>query len=88
MGFLMQPIRRCTTLEEVTDSDVPMEPLPYSVNTPPAGMEQNHPHADSFDGQICAAGAPAPCKREYSPQASTVGRKYGSYGSRMDQQVN
>lgn len=58
-------------LEEVNDSDIRMEPLRYLVSTPPAGMEQNQPHADSFDGLICAAGAPAPCERGYSPQSST-----------------
>lgn len=61
---------RFTLLEEVNDSDVPMEPLHYPVSAPLAGMEHNQPPAESYGGQICAAKAQAACQREDSPQAS------------------
>lgn len=47
-----------TLLEEVNDSDMPMEPLHYAV-MPPLGGELPAAMASSADAQICAAGAAA-----------------------------
>lgn len=49
----MQPISR-TVLEEVNDSDIPLEPLRYPVMAPPGG-ELTALSASSADAQICAA---------------------------------
>ncbi|XP_037451823.1 uncharacterized protein LOC119322439 [Triticum dicoccoides] len=37
MEFLLQPVNSRTLIEEVNDSDIPMEPLRYPVLSMPAG---------------------------------------------------
>lgn len=62
------------------DSEVPMEPLHYSVNAPPAGREQNQPPTESFDWQICVAEASAQSIREIDPRAPGCTRRLMKIG--------
>ncbi|EMS59129.1 hypothetical protein TRIUR3_20554 [Triticum urartu] len=69
MGFLMQPIKRFTVLEEVNNSDVPMAPLHYLVGATASGELQHAQALElSMDGQICATQAVVVAEREISPQ--------------------
>ncbi|XP_048540252.1 uncharacterized protein LOC125519503 [Triticum urartu] len=69
MGFLMQPIKRFTVLEEVNDSDVPMAPLHYLVGAAASGELQHAQALElSMDGQICATQTVVVAEREISPQ--------------------
>lgn len=38
-GTRLEPIRRLTVLEEVNDSEIPMEPLHYPVAVPVGGQQ-------------------------------------------------
>ncbi|XP_044320406.1 uncharacterized protein [Triticum aestivum] len=58
MEFLMQPVNSRTLIEEVNDSDIPMEPLRYPVVSMPAA-ELLTASASSADALICSATAVA-----------------------------
>lgn len=64
-----------------------MEPLDYPVAAPPAGIEQNQPRAERFDGQICAVEtAVAEQTGGFAIGFGTVHREDGSESSRMGTQ--
>ncbi|KAM3295434.1 hypothetical protein ACQJBY_037996 [Aegilops geniculata] len=68
MEFLMQPISR-TVLEDVNDSEIPLEPHHYLVMAPPSG-ELTAMSASSADAQICAAEVAPEAPRVDTAQAS------------------
>lgn len=65
----MQPINRSAVLEEVNDSDIPMEPLRYPVMAQLRG-ELTALSASSADGRIYAAEVAAQAPGGDRPQAS------------------
>lgn len=60
----MQPIRGSTILEEVNDSNIPMEPLHSPVATPVVEQQLVSMQAVSVNGQICTAQTAADAERE------------------------
>ncbi|XP_037457338.1 uncharacterized protein LOC119328461 [Triticum dicoccoides] len=69
MKFLMQPVSSKTLIEEVNDSEIPMEPLHYPVlPTPAAGLPAAS--ASSADAIMCSATVVATGEEADQPQAS------------------